>query len=205
MTEDMLIRFFENYGWIMTVLATSGIVLVGFLKACGAFKKVNATYKKYVYFGVSCVISILACTIYLCASHKFEWASWGVTAACIIGFTLTLYGVYENTGLRDLLKKVIFTPLKNAFKKMESNIVTASISNEKLGEMALNLGADALTALAEEAKKRQEEAEAAAKAKAEAEAAKAEADAALPPTENSIEKIEGNETPPKDDNTFYGA
>lgn len=37
MTSDMLIRFFENYGWIMTVLATSGIIVVGFMKACGVF------------------------------------------------------------------------------------------------------------------------------------------------------------------------
>ena len=141
MTSDMLIRFFENYGWIMTVLATSGIIIVGFLKACGAFNKISESYRKYVYFGVSCVISVVACTIYLCASKQFEWASWGITAACIIGFTLTLYGVYENTGVRDLLKKVIFTPLKNALKKAETSIVESSISTERLGEMALGLGA----------------------------------------------------------------
>lgn len=203
MTEDMLIRFFENYGWIMTVLATSGIVLVGFLKACGVFKKINTTYKKYVYFGVSCVISILACTIYLCASHQFEWASWGVTAACIIGFTLTLYGVYENTGLRDLLKKAIFTPLKNAFKKVESNIVTASISDEKLGEMAITLGADALSALAEEAKRRQEKADAEAKAEEDAEKAKAESNA-LTPAEELSETADKNNVPQQGDTTYYG-
>ena len=159
MTSDMLIRFFENYGWIMTVLATSGIIIVGFLKACGAFNKISESYRKYVYFGVSCVISVVACTIYLCASKQFEWASWGITAACIIGFTLTLYGVYENTGLRDLLKKVIFTPLKNALKKAETSIVESSISTERLGEMALGLGADVLMALAEQAKQKQAEEE----------------------------------------------
>lgn len=159
MTSDMLIRFFENYGWIMTVLATSGIIIVGFLKACGAFNKISESYRKYVYFGVSCVISVVACTIYLCASKQFEWASWGITAACIIGFTLTLYGVYENTGVRDLLKKVIFTPLKNALKKAETSIVESSISTERLGEMALGLGADVLMALAEQAKQKQAEEE----------------------------------------------
>lgn len=159
MTSDMLIRFFENYGWIMTVLATSGIIIVGFLKACGAFNKISESYRKYVYFGVSCVISVVACTIYLCASKQFEWASWGITAACIIGFTLTLYGVYENTGLRDLLKKLIFTPLKNALKKAETSIVESSISTERLGEMALGLGADVLMALAEQAKQKQAEEE----------------------------------------------
>lgn len=159
MTSDMLIRFFENYGWIMTVLATSGIIIVGFLKACGAFNKISESYRKYVYFGVSCVISVVACTIYLCASKQFEWASWGITAACIIGFTLTLYGVYENTGVRDLLKKVIFTPLKNALKKAETSIVESSISTERPGEMALGLGADVLMALAEQAKQKQAEEE----------------------------------------------
>ena len=193
MNSDMLIRFFEDYGWIMTVLATSGIVLVGILKACGAFNKVNAAYKKYVYFGVSCFISILACTIYLCASKQFEWASWGITAACIIGFTLTLYGVYENTGLRDLLKKVIFTPLKNALKKAETNFVTSSISSDKLGEMALSLGADVLTALAEQARQKQAEEEAAAKLAAETAA------------DNQVVVPAESDEAPKQDDTYYGS
>lgn len=204
MNSDMLIKFFENYGWIMTVLATSGIIFVGFLKSCGAFKKINAAYKKYVYFGVSCVISILACTIYLCATKQFEWASWGVTIACIIGFTLTLYGVYENTGLRDLLKKVIFTPLKNAVKKAETNFVTSSISTEKLGEMALSLGADVLTALAEQARMKQTESEEAAEPNADDDnVLEKPEDAYVSATDTEV--ASGTSSAPTIDDSYYGS
>lgn len=149
---------------------------------------------------MSCVISVVACTIYLCASKQFEWASWGITAACIIGFTLTLYGVYENTGLRDLLKKVIFTPLKNALKKAETSIVESSISTERRGEMALGLGADVLMALAEQAKQKQAEEE-----PLTIEDSVADVQEENSTTDTAAEKIvEPEKNTPKIDDKYYG-
>ena len=150
MTADMVIRFFENYGWIMTVLATSGIVFVGCLKALGLFSRLKPKAKKYVYFGCSCVVSIIVCTIYLCVNNMFAWVDWGMTAACIIGYTMAIYGIYENTGVRALLKKVLFIPAKNLLKNLTALMFSKNISKEKLQLLAKDLGSDILMQLAEE-------------------------------------------------------
>lgn len=152
MTADMVIRFFENYGWMMTVLATSGIVFVGCLKALGLFSKLKPKAKKYVYFACSCVVSIVACTIYLCVRNAFVWADWGMTAVCIIGYTMAIYGLYENTGIRSLVKKVLFTPMKNLLKNIMSLVVSKSMSKDKMMLLAKDLGSDILIQLANEAR-----------------------------------------------------
>lgn len=152
MTADMVIRFFENYGWMMTVLATSGIVFVGCLKALGLFSKLKPKAKKYVYFACSCVVSIVACTIYLCVRSAFVWADWGMTVVCIIGYTMAIYGLYENTGIRSLVKKVLFTPMKNLLKNIMSLVVSKSMSKDKMMLLAKDLGSDILIQLANEAR-----------------------------------------------------
>lgn len=150
MTADMVIRFFENHGWIMTFLATSGIVFVGCLKATRLFTKLNPRVKKYVYFACSCLVSIVACTIYLCVKNAFIWADWGMTTVCIIGYTMAIYGLYENSGVRSLLKKVLFTPIRNLLKNVMLLIMSTSISKEKMMLHAKDLGSDILAQLADE-------------------------------------------------------
>lgn len=150
MSADMVIRFFENYGLIMTLLATSGIVFVGALKAIGLFSKLNPNAKKYVYFITSCVVSILSCTFYLCVIDAFVWADWGMTIACVIAFTISIYGVYENTGIRTFLKKILFTPIKNLLKRIPSALMSKKLTEEKVLELAKGLGSDILVQLANE-------------------------------------------------------
>lgn len=117
MTADMVIKFFTEYGWQMTVLATSGIFLVGFIKSSGIFEKLGKA-KKYVYFALSSAASVVACTVYLFITNKFVWKDWAVTIACIIPYTLAIYGIYENTGLRGLFERLLFKPVKNLIGKL---------------------------------------------------------------------------------------
>lgn len=119
----------------MTALATSGILFIGILKSLGIFDKLNAKIKKYVYFGLSCVTSIIACTIYLCATDSFDWKDWGITIACIIPYTLAIYGIYENTGLRRLLQKVLFAPVKNLVARLFELIKKGSFAKEEVKDI----------------------------------------------------------------------
>lgn len=128
----MVIKFFSDYGWIMTVLATSGILFIGVLKSMGIFDKLNGKIKKYVYFGLSCVISIIVCTVYLCATDSFDWKEWGITIACIIPYTLAIYGLYENTGLRSMLKKILFEPVKALVQRLIALIKKGSFEKEEI-------------------------------------------------------------------------
>lgn len=150
MTANMIIRFFEDYGWIMTLLATTGIVFVGCLKAMGIYSKLKPNAKKYVYFITACVVSIISCTVYLCVSDKFIWADWGVTVVFIIAYTMALYALYENTGIRALLKKFVFDPVKNAMHKILTAIMSQSLSREEAINIAKGLGENILAQLIDE-------------------------------------------------------
>ena len=93
----MIGEFFKNYGWQLTLLALSGIVVLGFLKWVGVFNKLKDTSKKYVYYALSCVLSIIACTIYILATKSFAWASYGILCGAVVGLTGAVYTIYENT------------------------------------------------------------------------------------------------------------
>lgn len=155
MSANTVINFFQHYGLIMTLLATSGIVFVGALKSFGLFSKINPKAKKYVYFICSCIASIISCTVYLYVKKSFVWSDWGMTIACVIGYTISIYGVYENTGIRAFLKKILFTPIKNLFKRIPTVLMSKDLTEDKVKLLAMNLGSDILLQLANEVRQKE--------------------------------------------------
>ena len=152
MDYKMIGEFFKNYGWQLTLLALSGIIVLGFLKWVGVFNKVKADVKKYVYYGLSCILSIIACTIYILATHTFAWASYGILCGAVIGLTGAVYTIYENTGLRKVWKMFVLDNVAKFFKMIISAIVTGTLTEEKVKKLAVDLGSQALARLSEEAK-----------------------------------------------------
>lgn len=152
MTADMVFKFFENYGWIMTVLAASGIFVVGVMKSLGIFSKIPKAIKKYLYFACACVVSVISCTIYMCATKTFVWSNWGIMIGCIIAFTISLYGLYENTGMRALITKIFFRPTKNLVQNIHKMLMTNSMSKEKLLKIAQEMGSDVFEEVVNEIK-----------------------------------------------------
>lgn len=157
MEFNVVLDFFKTYGWQLGLLSLSGIVVLGCLKWFGCFKKVNDKYKKYLYFGLSVAFSIIACTIYILATHSFNWVSYLLLCVAVIGVTLVAYGIYENTGLRALWIKVVLNNVSKLFKTLVSAIVKGSINADKLKKMAIDLGSETLNELANQAKALEEE------------------------------------------------
>ena len=139
-TTEMILQFFKTYGWQLTVLATSGIVFLGILKSFGTFKKVPTKGKKYLYYGISCILSILACTGYILIKNSFEYRAYLILIAGIIGYTSAIYTLYENTGIRDLLKKFIFVPIKHLLGKIWEHIVKGTLNKDAVVELAGQYG-----------------------------------------------------------------
>lgn len=104
--EEMVFEFFKQYGWQLTLIACSGILVLGILKFFNVFKKIDESKQKYVYAGISSGFSIAAAAIYLVATHAFTWAGFGVAAIAVYTLNQTLYSMYENYGLRNLLQKL---------------------------------------------------------------------------------------------------
>lgn len=104
--EEMILQFVATYGWQLGLIACSGIIVVGVLKFFKVFNKIDKNKRKYVFAGISAGISIIASAIYLVIISAFNWAGFGVIAGAIYTVNQALYTVYENTGLRALVRKL---------------------------------------------------------------------------------------------------
>lgn len=189
-TTEMIIQFFKMYGWQLTVLATSGIVFLGILKAFGTFNKVNTKAKKYLYYGISNILSIVACTAYIFITDVFEWRAYLILIGGIIGFTSAIYTLYENTGARDLLKKCLYQPTKNLFSKIWNAILKGTLKKETVIKMASEYGEDVANEIVVKAHEVQEEKIAEEKAKEEEKKAKEEAKAEKKAKDSKTEEVE---------------
>lgn len=136
MEAKFILDFFKNYGWQLGLLSLSGIVILGLLKKIGVFKKLADKHKKYVYSGISALLSIIACTIYILATSKFEIVSYLTMCGLVIVLTITTYHIYEHTGARWLWNK-IFDWVIDAIKKLFTLIFIHKLDSKKIkSEMA---------------------------------------------------------------------
>lgn len=104
--EEMILQFITTYGWQLALIACSGILVLGILKFFNVFKKVNKDKRKYLYAGISSALSILASGIYLWITGLFTWSGFGIISGAIYTLNQAIYAVYENYGIRALLRKM---------------------------------------------------------------------------------------------------
>lgn len=120
--EQQLTTFVANYGWQLALIALAGIVILGVLKYANIFSKIEKENRKPVYLAISVGLSIIGSAIYLAAIKKFEFGYFAAVAFAILALNQTMYSIYENTNLRDLLHK-IFDEIDSKIKsKIKSKI-----------------------------------------------------------------------------------
>lgn len=156
-----MIKFFSAYGWQMTVLAVSGIFLLGVLKSVKAFDwiriyavegeektlQVDKTkqVKKIVYTFISAGLSVAACCVYLTIINTELTATLILTISGTVWSLNTIaYMLYENLGVRAVWKAFLakiydlFILIKNATKaKAEANkakklLTSAAVSDTEI-------------------------------------------------------------------------
>jgi hypothetical protein len=104
--EQMILQFIATYGWKLALIACSGILVLGVLKFFKIFDKIEKEKRKYLYGGISAGISIIASAIYLVAVGLFSWTGFGVISGAIYGINQSIYAMYENLGVRAVLRKL---------------------------------------------------------------------------------------------------
>lgn len=149
MEVGFIIDFFKMYGWQLGLLALSGMVLLGFLKKVGLFNKLKKEYRKYVFFGISAVLSIIACTVYLLLINGFEWVSYLVLCGMVFVVTYFAYGIYEHTGARWLWNKLIDLVVLGV-KKLFTLIFVHKVDEKKLTKEITKFGFDETIKLLQE-------------------------------------------------------
>ena len=118
--EQQFTTFVASYGWQLALIALVGIIILGGLKYTNVFSKIEKEKRNPIYLATSVGFSDITSAIYLAAIKKFDITYFCAIAAAIFSLNQTMYSIYENTKLRDLLHKIfgaIYEKIK--FKKIK--------------------------------------------------------------------------------------
>ena len=70
------------------------------------FSKIDKENRQPIYLAISVGFSVVASAIYLAVIKQFEITYFCAIAAAILALNQTMYSIYENTKLRDLLHTI---------------------------------------------------------------------------------------------------
>ena len=104
---------FCNYGVAIMCIALAGIVILGILKYCDVFKKLEEKYRHYAYLSISIALSVIGSVIYLACVHQLTFSIVCSLAVLIFGLNQAAYAIYANTPIKELFIKVL-----DAIKKL---------------------------------------------------------------------------------------
>lgn len=100
---------FCNYGVVIMCIALAGIVILGILKYCNVFKKLDEKYRHYAYLCISIALSVIGSIIYLACVHQLTFSIVCSLATVIFGLNQAAYAIYANTPIKELFIKVLDT------------------------------------------------------------------------------------------------
>lgn len=135
--EQQFTTFVANYGWQLALIALAGIVILGVLKYANIFSKIEKENRKPVYLAISVGLSIIGSAIYLAVIKKFEFGYFAAIAFAILALNQTMYSIYENTNLRDLLHKIfdeINSKIKSKIEAKENKVTEEKDRENKVTE-----------------------------------------------------------------------
>lgn len=103
---EQFIAFLESYGWQLTLIAIAGVMILGILKYCKVFDKLEEDIRHFLYLLISVGLSIVGAVIYLACIHQLNAEFIFSFAAAIFAINQVAYTIYDTTPLRSLLKRI---------------------------------------------------------------------------------------------------
>lgn len=125
---EVVIKFVNAYGLPLTLLALSGNVVIGILRLLHVFDKVEKEKQKYLYFGISFCLSTVACISYLLITKQFNGAVLAVLIPVVFLLSQMGYSVYENIGVRGVLRWIWDKIASRISQKKNSKSTTSPTS-----------------------------------------------------------------------------
>lgn len=104
---ENLLNFLAVYGLPLTAIAVVGIILLGVMKYCNFFTKIDEKYRHWIYIGISVCFSVVGSIIYLCCIHKFDWNFILPLTAAIYALNQTFYNIFKVCTLNELCIKIL--------------------------------------------------------------------------------------------------
>lgn len=116
---EELLMYIESHGLPVFIIASCIIAIIGILKLCKIFNKIeSADIKKCIYYALDIALSCIFVAIYF-AIFNISWSSYVLFSITQIGATTTLYAIYENLGVRKCVRALI-TYIKKAMANKSS-------------------------------------------------------------------------------------
>lgn len=104
---DSILTFLSQHGLWLTLIAVVGIIVLGVLKYCNIFSKLDKKYRHICYMGISVGLSLIGSVIYLACIKHFDWNYIFALAAAILALNQTFYALYDTLSLKELMVKLL--------------------------------------------------------------------------------------------------
>ena len=128
---ENLIKFFTAYGLAITLIALAGIVILGILKYCNLFKKLEERKRHYIYLSISVGLSLIGTAIYLLVVGQFEFNYFLLIASAIYALNQTFYNIFKITPINTLFRKILDFLFKAAEEKVNKEKIPDETEHNK--------------------------------------------------------------------------
>lgn len=126
---ETLLDFFTEYGWAITLIAIAGIAILGILKYCNVFKKIDEDKRHYLYILISVLFSVVVSAIYLAIVGQFTLNYIIAIAVAVYALNQAFYNIFKVTPINDLFVAILDF-VKGLFIKSETPEESAEGENE---------------------------------------------------------------------------
>lgn len=104
---ESLTNFFTEYGWVITLIAVAGIAILGILKYCNVFKKIDEDKRHYLYILISVLFSVVVTGIYLACIGQFSPNYMIAITVAVYALNQTFYNIFKVTPVNDLFVTIL--------------------------------------------------------------------------------------------------
>lgn len=133
---EQILAYIKGHGLPTFVIASCIIVIIGILKLCKVFTKIeNKNIKKLIYFILDVALSFGGAALYHVIFHV-GFDGYLLFSFTQVSATLTLYQIYENIGARKLWQ-IILAGIASWFKKHPENKYVKTLKKLGLTEEAI--------------------------------------------------------------------
>lgn len=104
---DQILEFFRQYGLVLTLIAVAGIMILGTLKYCNVFSKLEERSRHYCYIIISVGVSVIASIIYLACVKQLTFSLFVAVSGSIYALNQTFYNIFKVTSINDFFVKLL--------------------------------------------------------------------------------------------------
>ena len=102
-----ILVFFQQNGLWLTLIALAGVIILGVMKYCKLFKKLDEKARHACYLAISIGLSMIGSCIYIVCKDQFTFTYLITLTGAVFALNQAFYSIYDTTSLKDLLTRFV--------------------------------------------------------------------------------------------------